>query len=181
MLRTPACPLRVACLQEKEKYDELIGRAFATDKLFVAALNSAFEHFLNLNARSPEYISLFMDDKLRKGLKVRRQQVLGLLAVVGVAACWPQPELAAAERQAAQGLKVRRTSTHGLVLHVDTPQWLPRLPPLNCLGKPPSPAYRACLRMTLRWCWTRASCSSATCRCGGVISTLGRTAQACVA
>lgn len=56
--------------QEKEKYDELIARAFSTDKQFVAALNSAFEHFLNLNARSPEYISLFMDDKLRKGLKV---------------------------------------------------------------------------------------------------------------
>lgn len=56
--------------QEKEKYDALISRAFSHDKLFVAALNSAFEHFLNLNPRSPEYISLFMDDKLRKGLKV---------------------------------------------------------------------------------------------------------------
>lgn len=29
----------------------------------------AFEHFINLNQRSPEYISLFIDDKLRKGLK----------------------------------------------------------------------------------------------------------------
>ncbi len=59
-------------LQEKEKYDLLIARAFGGDKSFVAALNSAFEHFLNLNVRSPEYISLFMDDKLRKGLKVGR-------------------------------------------------------------------------------------------------------------
>jgi hypothetical protein len=25
--------------------------------------------FLNLNARSPEYISLYIDDKLRKGIK----------------------------------------------------------------------------------------------------------------
>ncbi len=32
-------------------------------------LNSAFEHFINLNQRSPEFISLFMDDRLRKGLK----------------------------------------------------------------------------------------------------------------
>lgn len=32
-------------------------------------LNSAFEYFINLNQRSPEFISLFMDDKLRKGLK----------------------------------------------------------------------------------------------------------------
>jgi hypothetical protein len=29
----------------------------------------AFEHFINLNPRSPEFISLFMDDRLRKGLK----------------------------------------------------------------------------------------------------------------
>lgn len=29
----------------------------------------AFEHFVNLNARSPEYISLFIDDKLRRGIK----------------------------------------------------------------------------------------------------------------
>ena len=36
----------------------------------LAAPAQSFEHFINLNARSPEYISLFMDDKLRKGLKV---------------------------------------------------------------------------------------------------------------
>ena len=68
----PPCPTHcTACVpQEKEKYDALIVRAFGNDKLFVAALNSAFEHFLNLSTRSPEYISLFMDDKLRKGLKV---------------------------------------------------------------------------------------------------------------
>lgn len=32
-------------------------------------LPQAFEHFLNLNQRSPEYISLFIDDKLRRGIK----------------------------------------------------------------------------------------------------------------
>lgn len=29
----------------------------------------SFEHFINLNTRSPEFISLFIDDKLRKGLR----------------------------------------------------------------------------------------------------------------
>ena len=29
----------------------------------------AFELFVNLNLRSPEYISLFIDDRLRKGIK----------------------------------------------------------------------------------------------------------------
>ena len=32
-------------------------------------ISSDFEHFLNLNKRSPEYLSLFIDDKLKKGVK----------------------------------------------------------------------------------------------------------------
>ena len=43
--------------------------AFSNDKTFQNALNSSFEFFINLNTMSPEYISLFVDDKLRKGLK----------------------------------------------------------------------------------------------------------------
>ncbi len=57
-------------LDAKDKFDAIVGRAFVNDKAFQNALNQAFEHFVNLNQRSPEYISLFMDDKLRKGLKV---------------------------------------------------------------------------------------------------------------
>ncbi|GAB4829175.1 hypothetical protein Ancab_018840 [Ancistrocladus abbreviatus] len=56
-------------LDEKDKYDRIISLAFNNDKNFQNALNSSFEYFINLNPRSPEYISLFVDDKLRKGLK----------------------------------------------------------------------------------------------------------------
>ncbi|XP_030550614.1 cullin-3A isoform X1 [Rhodamnia argentea] len=56
-------------LDEKDKYDKIISSAFNNDKTFQNALNSSFEYFINLNARSPEFISLFVDDKLRKGLK----------------------------------------------------------------------------------------------------------------
>lgn len=56
-------------LDIKDKYDKIIGSAFVNDKTFQNALNSSFEYFINLNSRSPEYISLFVDDKLRKGLK----------------------------------------------------------------------------------------------------------------
>ncbi|XP_021722915.1 cullin-3A-like [Chenopodium quinoa] len=56
-------------LDEKDKYDKIISLAFNNDKTFQNALNSSFEYFINLNARSPEFISLFVDDKLRKGLK----------------------------------------------------------------------------------------------------------------
>lgn len=56
-------------LDEKDKYDKIISLAFNNDKTFQNALNSSFEYFINLNPRSPEFISLFVDDKLRKGLK----------------------------------------------------------------------------------------------------------------
>ncbi|KAA8532988.1 hypothetical protein F0562_032894 [Nyssa sinensis] len=60
----------VQCLlDEKDKYDKIISLAFNNDKTFQNALNSSFEFFINLNSRSPEFISLFVDDKLRKGLK----------------------------------------------------------------------------------------------------------------
>lgn len=57
-------------LTQKDKFNTIVSRSFQNDKAFQNALNQAFEHFINLNQRSPEYISLFMDDKLRKGLKV---------------------------------------------------------------------------------------------------------------
>ena len=44
----------------------IINAAFNNDKSFQNVLNTAFEHFINLSARAPEYISLFMDDQLRK-------------------------------------------------------------------------------------------------------------------
>ncbi|KAJ4756829.1 Cullin family protein [Rhynchospora pubera] len=60
----------VQCLlNEKDKHDKIISTAFNNDKTFQNALNSSFEYFINLNNRSPESISLYLDDKLRKGLK----------------------------------------------------------------------------------------------------------------
>lgn len=56
-------------LNVKDKFDNIISVSFNSDKTFLNALNSSFEHFINLNNRSPEFISLFVDDKLRKGVK----------------------------------------------------------------------------------------------------------------
>lgn len=44
------------------------------DKVFKQRINSDFEHFINLNQRSPEYLSLFIDDKLKKGVKGVRER-----------------------------------------------------------------------------------------------------------
>ena len=56
-------------LDEKDKYDRIIGSAFNNDKAFQNALTSSFEYFVNLNGRAPEFISLYVDDKFRKGLR----------------------------------------------------------------------------------------------------------------
>lgn len=56
-------------LDLKDKYDKLLAAAFNNDKTFQHSLNQAFEYFINLNQKSPEFISLFIDEKLKKGLK----------------------------------------------------------------------------------------------------------------
>ncbi|KYQ93604.1 cullin C [Tieghemostelium lacteum] len=56
-------------LDLKDKYDRLLLQAFNNDKQFIHSIHQAFEYFINLNPKSPEFISLFIDEKLKKGLK----------------------------------------------------------------------------------------------------------------
>ncbi|CEQ41447.1 SPOSA6832_03156, partial [Sporobolomyces salmonicolor] len=56
-------------LDLKDKFDGLLEKAFSGDKAFEKAINDAFSTFVNENRKSPEYISLFIDENLRKGLK----------------------------------------------------------------------------------------------------------------
>ncbi|OZJ05319.1 hypothetical protein BZG36_01568 [Bifiguratus adelaidae] len=56
-------------LQLKEKFDNVLEKALAKDKSFQTGFNEAFELFINSNPRSPEFISLFIDENLKKGLK----------------------------------------------------------------------------------------------------------------
>ena len=53
----------------RDKYERVISSAFGGDKQFYNALNQSFEQFVNLNSHSPEYLSLFVDEQLRKGMK----------------------------------------------------------------------------------------------------------------
>uniref|UniRef100_A0A7S4HWF0 Cullin family profile domain-containing protein n=1 Tax=Vannella robusta TaxID=1487602 RepID=A0A7S4HWF0_9EUKA len=60
----------VQCLLDlKMKYDNLLRLAFKEDKAFRLIINKAFEHFINLNNKAAEKISLFIDFTLRKGMK----------------------------------------------------------------------------------------------------------------
>ena len=70
----PACAktpiVFIQSLQDlKQRFDLFLRAALADDKLFRQRVNADFEHFVNLNARTPENLSLFIDDKLRKGVK----------------------------------------------------------------------------------------------------------------
>lgn len=61
-------------LELKERFDFFLRASFNDDKLFKQRINSDFEYFINLNARTPEYLSLFIDDKLKKGVKGLTEQ-----------------------------------------------------------------------------------------------------------
>lgn len=53
----------------KDKYERIWEQSFEKDKGIQTAMTLAFAKFINLSQRSPEYMSLFIDDNLRKGLK----------------------------------------------------------------------------------------------------------------
>ncbi|KAF7731434.1 Cullin-3 [Apophysomyces ossiformis] len=53
----------------QEKFDKILDTAANKDKAFQTAFNEAFEEFINENPKSAEFISLFIDENLKKGLK----------------------------------------------------------------------------------------------------------------
>lgn len=54
----------------KEQFDRYLIEAFNDDKEFSQRIQTDFQYFLNLSPKSPECLSLYIDDKLRKGLKM---------------------------------------------------------------------------------------------------------------
>nr|DBA26014.1 TPA: hypothetical protein GDO54_010327 [Pyxicephalus adspersus] len=64
----------------KSRFDRFLQESFSNDRLFKQTIAGDFEYFLNLNSRSPEYLSLFIDDKLKKGVKgLTEQEVESIL------------------------------------------------------------------------------------------------------
>lgn len=56
-------------LDLKDRFDHFLHNSFNNDKIFKHMIASDFEYFLNLNNKSPEFLSLFIDGKLKKGEK----------------------------------------------------------------------------------------------------------------
>ncbi|CAO3648248.1 unnamed protein product [Cunninghamella echinulata] len=53
----------------QEKFDRILEKSANNDKSFQTTFNEAFEKFINENSKSAEFISLFIDENLKKGLK----------------------------------------------------------------------------------------------------------------
>ncbi|KAK0404401.1 hypothetical protein QR680_017439 [Steinernema hermaphroditum] len=69
----PLCSNPITFVQSmmdlKDKFDHFLTEAFSSDKTFKQKIQSDFEFFLNLTPKSPEFLSLYIDDMLKKGMK----------------------------------------------------------------------------------------------------------------
>jgi cullin 3 len=63
-------------LQLKDKYDNILVRAFNSDQQLQSAIGVSFRDFINSIhfTRSTEYISLFIDDNMKKGIKDKTEE-----------------------------------------------------------------------------------------------------------
>lgn len=64
-------------LELQDKFDKILDQAANKDKSFQTVFNEAFERFINENPKSAEFISLFIDENLKKGLKGVKCDVCG--------------------------------------------------------------------------------------------------------
>ncbi|KAG8734161.1 Cullin-3, partial [Ceratobasidium sp. 423] len=56
-------------LNLKDHFDRLLTNSWGGDVSMQTAINEAFESFINMNKRASEFVSLFIDDHLKKGMK----------------------------------------------------------------------------------------------------------------
>jgi cullin 3 len=56
-------------LKLKDKFDNLWTRCFQDDLIVQTSLSRSFSDFINMFSRSSEYVSLFVDDNLKRGIK----------------------------------------------------------------------------------------------------------------
>lgn len=61
-------------VQFKVMFDQVLNNCLQSDAGCETAINEAFETFINRNPRAPEFISLFIDENLKKGLKGKTEE-----------------------------------------------------------------------------------------------------------
>ncbi|KAG8743652.1 Cullin-3 [Ceratobasidium sp. 414] len=63
----------------KDLYDRLLRNAWGGEVTLQTAINEAFESFVNQNKRASEFISLFIDDHLKRGMKGKTEDEIDIL------------------------------------------------------------------------------------------------------
>jgi cullin 3 len=71
-------------LNLKKKFDTVWERAFASDQGMQTAFTNSFSDFINSNSRSSEYLSLFFDENLKKGIKGKTDSEVDALLDNGI-------------------------------------------------------------------------------------------------
>lgn len=66
-------------LDLKDRFDHFLHESFSDDKQFKQMISKDFEFFININHKSPEYLSLFIDEKLKKGVKGMSEQEIEMV------------------------------------------------------------------------------------------------------
>ncbi|KMU72699.1 cullin-3, variant [Coccidioides immitis RMSCC 3703] len=71
-------------LQLKKRFDHVWENAFRKDQGMQASLTKSFSDFINVNPRSAEYLSLFFDENLKKGIKGKSEEEVDILLENGI-------------------------------------------------------------------------------------------------
>ncbi|GJJ08693.1 hypothetical protein Clacol_002912 [Clathrus columnatus] len=66
-------------LSLKDKFDRILKLPFNGDMTIQVSMVEAFDSFINLNPRAPEFISLFIDDHLKKGMKGKTDEEVDVI------------------------------------------------------------------------------------------------------
>lgn len=85
------CSKQQNLLDLRTVFDRFLVEAFDNSREFLQCIGSGFEEIVNMHKRAPEYLSIYVDDKLKRGIKEVRPTHVGLLCFAG---CVPLVECA---------------------------------------------------------------------------------------
>ncbi|KAL3478090.1 Cullin [Aspergillus californicus] len=71
-------------LSLKRKFDEILDKAFLKDQVLLSAITASFSDFINSTPRSSEFLSLFFDENLKKGIKGKTDDEVDALLDSGI-------------------------------------------------------------------------------------------------
>ncbi len=71
-------------LQLKEKFDHILATSFLSDQGLQTAFSRSFTDFINAFERSSEYLSLFFDENMKKGIKGKTENEVDTLLDKGI-------------------------------------------------------------------------------------------------